>query len=63
MDFKYKVGDIVEMKKAHPCATHPKTWEILEVSGDVKIKCTGCGHIIFLTRYDFDKRITKVIEK
>lgn len=61
MDLKYKKHDIVEMRKPHPCATKSKKWEILEVSGDVKIKCCGCGHVMYMQRYDFDKRIVKVI--
>ena len=34
---EYKVGDIVELKKKHPCGS--KTWEIIRVGVDFKFKC------------------------
>ena len=38
------VGDRVEMKKQHPCGC--KTFEILRVGMDFKIKCEKCGRVI-----------------
>ena len=34
---EYKVGDIVELKKQHPCGS--KIWEITRVGVDFKFKC------------------------
>ena len=34
---EYKIGDIVELKKQHPCGS--KTWEITRVGVDFKFKC------------------------
>ena len=58
----YNVGDIVEMKKEHPCATRSKLFTIIRVGADIKIKCNGCGNLIMMSRYDFDKRIKKVVK-
>lgn len=44
----YKVGDIVQTKKIHPCGG--KTWEIIRVGIDFKLKCQKCEHIITLPR-------------
>ena len=41
-DTDYKVGDIVRMKKAHPCGSYE--WDVLRVGMDFGIKCRGCGH-------------------
>lgn len=49
------------MKKEHPCATRTKRFQIVRVGADIKIMCLGCGNVIMLTRYDFNKRIRKVI--
>ncbi|MDD3206910.1 MAG: DUF951 domain-containing protein [Bacilli bacterium] len=57
----YQLFDIVEMKKEHPCATRTKRFQIVRVGADIKIMCLGCGNVIMLTRYDFNKRIRKVI--
>lgn len=45
---EYKVGDIVESKKVHPCGSNK--WEITRVGIDFKLKCLQCGHIITLER-------------
>ena len=36
----YEAGDIVEMKKKHPCGSNE--WEIIKNSADIKIKYMGC---------------------
>lgn len=45
---EYKIGDIVELKKQHPCGS--RTWEITRIGVDFKLKCTGCNHIIIIER-------------
>lgn len=59
----YKVGDIVITKKAHPCSTRCDTWEIIRVGADIKIKCQGCGNVVMLSRYNFEKSIKRIEEK
>lgn len=59
MLIEYKIGDIIETKKTHPCGG--KTWEILRVGSDMKLKCTTCGRIIMLTREETEKRTKKVL--
>lgn len=61
--FVYELDDIVELKKEHPCATRSKLWKIIRMGADIKIKCLGCGNVVMLSRYDFEKRIKKVIGK
>ena len=60
---EYKVGDIVITKKAHPCATRSDKWEIIRVGADVKIKCQGCGNIVMLNKYNFEKSVKKIETK
>ena len=38
---KYEVGDVVRLKKQHPCGS--SEWEILRVGADFRLKCLGCG--------------------
>ena len=56
---EYKVGDIVETRKQHPCGS--KTWEITRVGVDFKFKCTNCGHVIMVEREKALKMIKKKI--
>ena len=56
----YEVGDIVQLKKSHPCGS--REWKILRVGADFKLKCLGCGHEIMVKRSLVEKN-TKNIRK
>ncbi len=57
---EYGINDIVEMKKEHPCHK-AKTWKIIRVGADIKIKCDGCGAVIMFSRHEFEKKLKKVV--
>ena len=58
--YHYEVGDIVKLKKQHPCGS--SEWEILRVGADFRLKCTGCGHQIMIARKLVEKN-TKGLRK
>jgi hypothetical protein len=60
MDYIYEVGDIVRLKKQHPCGSFE--WEILRVGADFRLKCTVCGHQIMIPRKNVEKS-TKELKK
>lgn len=55
---KYKIGDVVTLKKGHPCGENK--WEILRTGADIKLKCLGCERQIWIKRLDFNKKIRKI---
>jgi len=55
----FNLGDIVEMKKQHPCGS--SQFEIIRVGADIKIKCTGCGRIVMIPRGKFKKEAKKIV--
>lgn len=55
----YALGDIVEMKKQHPCGTNE--WKIIRLGADIRIKCVGCQHSVMIPRREFDKKMKKVL--
>ena len=57
----FNLGDIVEMKKTHPCGS--KNWEIVRLGADIKIKCLGCARIVMLPRTKFDSAVKKTIKE
>ena len=56
----FELGDIIQMKKQHPCGEH--NFEVIRVGADIKIKCTGCGRIVMIPRSKFVKLAIKKIE-
>ncbi|KRL06430.1 hypothetical protein FC92_GL000784 [Liquorilactobacillus hordei DSM 19519] len=61
MQAEYELRDVVEMKKPHPCGTN--SWEIIRLGMDIKIKCTGCGHLVMLPRREFNRKLKKILKK
>ena len=57
---KFEVGDVIRMKKPHPCGS--SEWEILRVGADFRLKCQGYGHQVMVPRRLVEKN-TKEIRK
>lgn len=55
---EFAVGDIVRMKKKHPCGSFH--WEVTRMGADIKMKCTGCGRSVMIPRMEFEKRMLRV---
>ena len=55
----YEVGDIVCLKKPHPCGSNE--WNILRVGADFRLECRGCGHQIMVERRLVEKNTKKLI--
>ena len=60
MPMDIRLRDRVEMKKPHPCGG--KTFSILRVGMDFKIKCETCGREVMVPRNKIEKNIKKIIE-
>ena len=54
------VGDVVKMKKAHPCGSDE--WEITRTGMDFGMKCCGCGHFVLLARSKFEKAAKAIVK-
>ena len=58
---QYDVGDIVKLKKPHPCGS--QEWEILRVGADFLLKCQGCGHQVMVPRKLVEKNTRGLTKK
>ena len=54
-----KVGDTLEMRKAHPCGSH--LWRVERVGMDFRIRCLGCGHELMAPRRKIEKNIKSIL--
>lgn len=52
---QFEVGDIVRLKKKHPCGSFE--WEVLRVGADFRLKCLGCGHQVMISRSIVEKNL------
>ncbi len=58
MPMDIHTGDVLELKKTHPCGS--KEWKVLRVGMDFKLKCLGCGHEVMTPRSKAEKSIKKI---
>ena len=54
------VGDVVKMKKAHPCGSDE--WEITRTGMAFGMKSCGCGHFVMLARVTFEKAAKAILQ-
>ena len=59
MTVDVRVGDVLEMKKAHPCGS--KFWQVLRVGMDFRLRCQGCGHELMLPRSKAEKNVRNLL--
>ena len=59
MPVKFNVGDVVKMRKAHPCGS--ALWQITRTGMDFGMKCRGCGHFVMLPRVKFERMVKSVV--
>jgi len=57
---KFAVGDVVRLKKTHPCGA--QDWIVTRVGMDIGLKCTGCGRYVMLARPKFIKSVRELVQ-
>ena len=51
----FAVGDVVKLKKAHPCGGFD--WTVVRLGADIGVKCQTCGRRVLLPRRDLERRL------
>jgi hypothetical protein len=51
----FAVGDIVRLKKPHPCGGFD--WSVVRLGADIGVKCVTCGRRVLLPRRDLERRL------
>ena len=61
MALDIKVGDVLRMKKAHPCGN--SLWQVGRLGGDIGMTCQKCGRHILLARSYLERRVKEIIPR
>lgn len=56
-----QLGDVVRMRKPHPCGSD--VWTVIRTGADIKIRCKGCNRIVMMDREIFFKRVRCLVER
>lgn len=54
------LGDIVRLRKPHPCGSYD--WEVVRLGTDVGLVCQTCGRKVLLQRGVFNKRLKTILK-
>lgn len=53
------LGDIVRLRKPHPCGS--TDWEVVRLGADIGLVCQGCGRRVLLPRSQFQRRLKSIL--
>jgi hypothetical protein len=61
MPIDFQVGDIVRLRKPHPCGGYE--WQVVRLGADIGLKCQTCQHRVLLTRRELEKRLKTFVQR
>ena len=54
-----KIGDVLQMKRLHPCGG--SLWTVTRLGADIGMSCQKCGRYVLLARSQLARRLKKVL--
>ncbi len=61
MVLEIKLGDVVRLKKKHPCGSYE--WQVVRLGADIGIRCLKCRHRVLLQRSALERRIKEFVSR
>ena len=61
MAMELKLGDVVRLKKQHPCGGDE--WQVVRLGADIGIKCLKCQRRVLLERSTLERRVSAFISR
>ena len=55
------IGDIVRLRKAHPCGS--VDWKVMRTGMDFRIQCLGCQHQAWIPRIKLERNLKEILER
>ncbi len=61
MPLELFLGDVVRLRKPHPCGGYD--WEVVRLGADIGIRCLTCQHKVLLERRDLERRLKTFVKR
>ncbi len=61
MVLELRMGDVLRLKKTHPCGNN--LWEVVRLGADIGIKCRKCERRVLLQRSYLERRVREVLPR
>jgi hypothetical protein len=56
-----RIGDVVRLRKPHPCGSHD--WTVVRLGADIGLRCHGCNHRILVPRRTVERRLKTFVSR
>jgi hypothetical protein len=57
----FALGDVVRLKKPHPCGGFE--WTVVRLGADIGVRCLGCGRRVLLPRRELERRLKQFVAR
>jgi hypothetical protein len=57
----FALGDVVRLKKPHPCGSFE--WTVVRLGADIGLVCRTCGRRVLLPRRDVERRLKMFVSR
>ncbi|MBI5302151.1 MAG: DUF951 domain-containing protein [Chloroflexi bacterium] len=61
MVLEFQLGDVVRLRKPHPCGGYE--WQIVRLGADIGLVCATCGRRVLLPRSELEKRVKTFVKR
>ena len=61
MVLELHIGDVLRMKKPHPCGS--PLWEVTRLGADIGIVCQQCRRYVLLPRPYLARRVKEIVSR
>jgi len=61
MAIEIRLGDVVRLKKKHPCGSYE--WQVVRLGADIGVRCLKCQRLVLLERSIFERRVRAFISR
>jgi hypothetical protein len=55
------LGDVLRLKKPHPCGSHE--WTVVRLGADIGLRCMGCSRRVLLPRREVERRLVRFVSR
>jgi len=59
MVLELKLGDVLRLKKTHPCGSN--LWEVARLGADIGMRCQRCQRYVLIQRSYLERRVREVV--
>jgi len=56
-----RLGDVVRMRKPHPCGSNE--WDVVRLGADIGIRCRKCSRRVLLPRSQFVRQVKALVQR